>query len=65
MMTAPEIVFSETTVIDRLESVLARLEVRVAEQEAEAVRLRGIEKAAIEALADLDRLLSHIDSEAP
>ncbi|WP_310497102.1 hypothetical protein [Sandarakinorhabdus sp.] len=65
MMAAPEIVFSETTVIDRLESVLARLEVRVAEREAEASRLRGIEKAATEALADLDRLLSHIDSEAP
>ncbi len=48
--------------IGRLEAVLERLEAALAARETENQRLRKIEAAATEALADLDALLGDGDS---
>lgn len=50
-------------IADRLEGVLERLEAALAAREAEIRRLKRIESAAGEALADLDALLSRAEPE--
>jgi hypothetical protein len=56
-------ILQAAAIADRLEGVLERLEAALAAREAENRRLKRIESAAGEALAELDALLSRADQD--